>query len=525
MSGWRLATSFVGVLCLLIGVVPPSFAHPEQCFYAVEPDLVGTAGDDVLVGTPGRDVIWGRDGNDVIRGGGGRDTLCGGHGDDQIFGEDGNDFFSGGKGNDLLSGGEGNDEFYPGLDDDDINGGEGRDVLDYYSAPEPVNVDLAAGTASGQGNDLIAGIEKIEASKHGGTLLGNEEDNIFWTHRGDDVARGGGGDDSFYDLGTGGTDAYYGDEGNDRFNLFSRQTVLIEGGAGNDRIEAHGSGEMEVSGDEGDDLVSVDEGTIDVDGGEGVDLLGLYYVNGPVRVDLSEGSVQGFAEGSALSFENVSGSFHDDLVIGTDEPNTLQGNSGRDLLIGAGSADNLWGGRGFDRAEGGDDDDGCVDIEDAESCESVKVVDKNDVKGNLDIDWVQARSISDSDGLTIKFRLVMLERWTNRDLADANASIQIDLNNNYSGEYYVDFWAWESGRLRATFEDYKRKTPSPKLMIERAGRRAITILLPRDLIPADSYWFDVTINNNATGCYRTFGDVVEELCYDRTEPPTNHSLS
>ena len=85
--------------------------------------MVGTEGDDELTGTDGPDVLCGLGGNDVLRG---------------------------------LAG------------DDDLRGGDGGfDTISYADAPTGVAVDLAAGSAFGDGADVVTGDAGMD-QLHGG---------------------------------------------------------------------------------------------------------------------------------------------------------------------------------------------------------------------------------------------------------------------------------------------------------------------------------------------------------------------
>jgi len=69
----------------------------------------GTSSADTLTGTDADDVLTGLDGNDVLNGGAGNDVLDGGAGDDVLNGGAGNDELIGGDGVDTLDGGAGID--------------------------------------------------------------------------------------------------------------------------------------------------------------------------------------------------------------------------------------------------------------------------------------------------------------------------------------------------------------------------------------------------------------------------------
>jgi Ca2+-binding RTX toxin-like protein len=146
--------------------------------------LVGLAGDDLMRGGEGTDILLGDGigsvafeavrlllqgtldartidflgtllgndaitGNDVLEGGGGLDLLLGGAGDDTLRGEDGEDVLLGGLGDDRMEGGEGL-----------------IDIAVYLTATNGVQVDLAAGTAAGDGTDTLTGVEGVVGSTY-----------------------------------------------------------------------------------------------------------------------------------------------------------------------------------------------------------------------------------------------------------------------------------------------------------------------------------------------------------------------
>jgi Ca2+-binding RTX toxin-like protein len=238
----------------------------------------GTTGDDVILGLGGPDVINGRGGDDRICGGRGNDRLLGGAGSfDVVLGEAGNDdvlgvggfdVLEGGPGDDLVdgglgsfdvvsffyasgpvtvdlltgtaTGGEGSDTleaveqvegsqfndqltgdagpniFYAHGGDDLVDGGGGLDWISFIFAPGPVIVDLAAGTATGNGADTLTGLERVSGSRFNDTITGDAGPNEIDGDMGDDVLSGADGDDSLI-----------GGDGND----------LLDGGNGNDSLD------------------------------------------------------------------------------------------------------------------------------------------------------------------------------------------------------------------------------------------------------------------------------------------------
>jgi Big-like domain-containing protein/Calx-beta domain-containing protein/hemolysin type calcium-binding protein len=229
-------------------VVPPPPA-PANCEH---PSTIrGTEGADILTGTPSDDIICAGGGVDVVRGLGGNDLIFGGAGEDRLFGGDGNDTvrgeagfdsIDGESGNDLLDGGIGDDRIKSGAGDDQVAGGAGRDIADFADAPGPINVDLAAGAAGGEGSDTISQIEIVEGSAHADRLLGDELVNGFYGGRGADEINGRGGNDTIFgqggddelQAGTGRDNNLIGSEGSDFCQLApgGGVTILCERGPG-----------------------------------------------------------------------------------------------------------------------------------------------------------------------------------------------------------------------------------------------------------------------------------------------------
>ena len=126
--------TLIAAVSLAVGAVmfvprPLLHAAPPMCD-GRPATIVGTTGDDELTGTGGDDVIVGLGGDDRLLGGAGNDALCGFNGDDTLIGGEG---------------------------DDVIFGGNGSDWIAHGMAPTAVDVDLAAGTATGWGSAAAAG--------------------------------------------------------------------------------------------------------------------------------------------------------------------------------------------------------------------------------------------------------------------------------------------------------------------------------------------------------------------------------
>lgn len=171
--------------------------------------IVGTAGDDVLTGTRGPDVFVGRGGDDVIEARGGIDYICSGGGADEIYGGGGIDLTSGGAGDDIVVGhrgvdylfGDDGDDLLLGMqNDDDYYGGPGLDLVLFFAAPGPVDVDLEAGTAIGEGTDELDLIEGVVGSDFDDWIQGGQDFDLLAGGPGDDFINGREGEDLVFHL-------------------------------------------------------------------------------------------------------------------------------------------------------------------------------------------------------------------------------------------------------------------------------------------------------------------------------------
>lgn len=228
-------------------------------------DVAGSSLADTLRGSDVANVLKGNGGNDVIDGGAGPDVLAGGDGDDQITGGGGNDVVDGYAGDDVLDGGYGadlvrgwadDDLIVPGGGDDTVLGGNGVDSLSYAAATAAVVVDLIAGTATGSGNDSVAGIRDVIGTAYADAIGGDYQANVIDAGDGDDAVRGQGGADSLF--GGPGADEIWGDGGDD----------ALDGGEGSDTLRG-GTGADTIAGLDGDDVLFGGDGPDLLDGGVG----------------------------------------------------------------------------------------------------------------------------------------------------------------------------------------------------------------------------------------------------------------
>jgi Ca2+-binding RTX toxin-like protein len=165
-------------------------------------------------------------GNDIIEGGGLTDT---------IYGDSGNDIIHGGGGNDRLFGTGGSDTISGGLGDDYMDGGSATDTVDYSASATAVTVNLALGTATGEGHDTLLNFENATGSGLDDTITGNTGNNVLLGGLGNDTLHGGDGNDTL--TGGSGLDHLFGDAGTDTLKWDSADK--LDGGTGFDTVDAN----------------------------------------------------------------------------------------------------------------------------------------------------------------------------------------------------------------------------------------------------------------------------------------------
>lgn len=220
-----------------------------------------------------------------------------------------------------LIGTDSDDHLYSTKGNDVIDGGLGYDVVDYSGSSKSVKVNLAAGTASGQGNDTLLYIEDVIGSKRSDSLVGDGYGNIL---------DGGAGNDHL--VGNGGDDELVGGAGNDKLTAGSGFD-LLDGGAGNDNIAA-GNGDNDVYAGSGNDKIVAGSGFDFIDAGAGND-------------NISSGAGDDDVYAGAGNDKVTSGT-GDDWIFGEAGKDKIFAGAGDDLIDGGSGADNMDGGAGND---------------------------------------------------------------------------------------------------------------------------------------------------------------------------------
>jgi Ca2+-binding RTX toxin-like protein len=315
--------------------------------------LNGTVEADEIYGWGGDDYLFGGRGNDTLDGGEGNDWLDGGRDNDLLIGGAGNDTLIGGAGDDTVLGGEGNDFIIAGTGNNYIDGGGVGSAgvwdgsLDTFAFVEPIAIQVNGSIAESGWTDVNYGVfldmgtGVVRTSNAGGTggLTNAHSTNTFrhvekfQTTKFNDVVYSA----------TGISDLGFTDPVRGRMDF-----VIIETGAGNDRIYASAAAE-------------------DIYGGTGIDTVDYSRSSAGVNVDLNAELIPtlGLADKRQLiragdsyqdglfSIENLVGSSYRDILVGTNGTNELDGGADNDTLEGRSGADTLYGRDGNDTLIGG----------------------------------------------------------------------------------------------------------------------------------------------------------------------------
>ena len=261
--------------------------------------IIGNAFANILIGTNLADTILGLGGNDVLIGLGGADTLNGGIGADVMVGGAGNDTYIVDNAGDMVAEG-----FNDGIDRIITSINLSLSVPGRFDVE---NLTLAGGAIVGVGNGL------------GNQIVGNNFANTLSGLAGNDSLFGLGGNDNMFggignDLLNGGVgaDTMRGELGNDTYVIDNVGDVVIDFGAGFDRIISSINTSLNLAG-----RLTVEDLSL-----TGTALVGV---------------------GNALN----------NVITGNNLNNNLIGLGGNDRLVGGIGADTLQGGAGNDFHHGG----------------------------------------------------------------------------------------------------------------------------------------------------------------------------
>ncbi|MGH2635297.1 MAG: calcium-binding protein [Actinomycetota bacterium] len=281
--------------------------------------LLGQLGDDTLHGGAAGSTLDGGDGVDTANYSGATQLqladLSTGSVTHQAGGTDALiaiENLTGSPGDDLILGDEA---------DNVLRGGDGTDTIDFSAAASGVSVDLAAGSAAGQGSDTLEAIENVIGSPADDDLTGDGADNVLAGATGDDTIDGGAG-----------ADTLVGGEGNDTASFASSSAAVT---------------------------VDLRKGTAKGDGDDTID--GFENVLGSGKADSISGNKSSNELDGRGGKDDVSGGDGTDEVLGGDGNDLLFGGNGNDIVKGGNGKDQLNGGKGtHDICKGGADPDSFV---------------------------------------------------------------------------------------------------------------------------------------------------------------------
>ena len=308
----------------------------------------------------------------------GVEHLVGGLGSDDFTGSSGNDSFEGGPGNDRFNGGGGDDDIDCGAVFDD-------DIVDYQYALAAIDVDLAAGTATGDGTDTLTSCDSVIGTPFDDVVVGTDGANTVYGGEGDDTISLGDGFDTAYPwtgqdtvalgagqdtlvdevAGDGSNDSFSGGADTDHVTYFagSAQGVLLSlDGVANDGVpgEADNVADFEsattgpyadtILGSDGPNVINAVEGNDTVDGaggddellgGEGVDTLSFASSPGPIDASLVTVTATGDGSDVVQQFEDIVGSAFGDALDGDEGANAIRPGAGGDSVSSFGGDDSL----------------------------------------------------------------------------------------------------------------------------------------------------------------------------------------
>lgn len=348
-------------------------------------NIYGSAFGDSLTGDANDNIIQGGLGNDTLNGALGVDTVsyllsaaavsvnisntatlgvaanaaAGGEGIDtlsnfeNITGSDFDDVLIGDGNANTINGGVGNDLIIGGAGADTLIGGSGTDTLSYENALAAISITLnGTGTAGDANGDVTSGFENLVGTAFNDVLTGDGGNNVVDGGAGNDTINAGAGIDTI---------TYLTAAAAVTVNL-SNVGINATGGAGSDTLTNFeniiGSNFADtLTGDGGANMIEGGLGNDIIDGGTGVDTVSYTSAASGVSVNISGAIVLGItgntSSGGAgndtlANMENINGSVFNDILIGNNQANIIDGGSGDDTLIGGAGADTLIGGLGSD---------------------------------------------------------------------------------------------------------------------------------------------------------------------------------
>jgi Ca2+-binding RTX toxin-like protein len=225
------------------------------------------------------------------------------------------------------------------------------------------------------GNTGVAGYYKFSITN--GTagddnLRGTSGNDSLYGSTGNDVIYGLGGNDVLY--GAGGTDILHGGLGDDTYIIDEYDTVIESASQGTDTVQTSisytlsanvenliltGSNSINATGNASNNTLIGNSGANIFNGAGGTDIVSYELSRYGVTADLSNTASQYTGQGydTFISIEGLTGTDDNDTLTGNTVANILNGGGGNDTLNGGAGNDTLNGGLGNDVMNGGDGSD------------------------------------------------------------------------------------------------------------------------------------------------------------------------
>ena len=210
--------------------------------------------------------------------------------------------------------------------DNVLDGGTGTDTVSYAAALAGVTVSLAVTTAQatgGSGTETLAGFENLTGSAYNDTLTGAAGANVL---------TGGAGNDTYVVQDTADVVTELANEGTDR--VLSSVTYTL--GANVENLTLTGTGAINGTGNDLNNIIVANAGNNVINGGVGVDTVSYATATSGVTVSLASTSAQatgGSGTDTLSAFENIIGSAFNDTLTGSTATNVLTGGLGNDTYI------------------------------------------------------------------------------------------------------------------------------------------------------------------------------------------------
>lgn len=297
-------------------------------------NVAGTNFNDTITGSDVANVLNGRGGNDVIDGGAGADAMAGGADNDTYIVDDAGDTVT-------------------------ENSAEGIDTVkssvDFTLGDNVEYLILTGSAVSGTGNGLNNAIRGNELAN---TLSGGEGNDVLNGLAGADSMTGGAGDDKYYvdnvedsvvEAAGGGFEVVYA--------TVSGYTL----GDNVERLTLIGTGDLNGTGNSGNNTLFGNSGMNVLDGGQGADTMrggagdDTYIVDnsGDAAIELANNGLDtvmsGISHTLRANIENLTLDGTDNINgNGNDLGNVITGNSGNNRLVGGAGLDTMAGGGGND---------------------------------------------------------------------------------------------------------------------------------------------------------------------------------